>query len=168
MNRTEQAGVPLAAAGLAVMGLVGGCSAAATSGAASVAAGHGAAPGSSSASPAASSPVSGPAAAAAKAVAAAQQAALVVNQPQARKDVTLASCAKDGTGWTAKGVIANPGDADARYTVVVSYVDAHWTVLARATTTVTVAAHDAHSWQTTGTVPTSAAVTCVLRGVART
>jgi hypothetical protein len=165
VNRTEQAGVPLAAAALAVMGLVGGCSTGATtsSSVAAGAAGHG----TTTASRSVPSPASGPAAAAAKAVAAAQQAAMVVNQPQARRDVTLASCTKDGSGWVAKGVIANPGGATARYTVVVSYVDAHWTVLARATTTVTVAAHDAHSWQATGAVPTSAAVTCVLRGVAR-
>jgi hypothetical protein len=165
VNRTEQAGVPLANADLAVMGLVGGCSAGATtsSSVATGAAGRGVA----AASPAVSPPASGSAAAAAKAVAVAQQAAMVVNQPQARKDVTFTSCTKEGTGWVATGVIANPGEADARYTVVVSYVDAHWTVLARATTTVTVAAHDAHSWHATGAVPTSAAVTCVLRGVAR-
>jgi hypothetical protein len=165
VNRTEQAGVPLAAAALAVMGLVGGCSTDTTTG--PVATGRGATAAVPSASPSASSPSSGAAAAAAKAVAAAQQAAMVVNQPQARKDVTLTSCSRDGGVWVAKGVIANPGDAGALYTVVVSYVDAHWTVQARGTVAVTVAAHDTHSWQTSASVPPSAAVTCVLRGVAR-
>ena len=166
MNRTEQAGVPLAAAALAVMGLVGGCSTGARTGSA-VATGRGAVAASPSTAPSATSPSAGAAAAAAKAVAAAQQAAMVVNQPQSRKDVTLTSCSRDGGAWVATGVIANPGDAGALYTVVVSYVDAHWTVQARGTVTVTVAAHDSHSWQTSATVPASAAVTCVLRGVAR-
>ncbi|MGL5857936.1 MAG: hypothetical protein ACRC35_05940 [Angustibacter sp.] len=89
----------------------------------------------------------------------------IVNEPGARKDVTVVGCAKQDGGWGAKGQIRNTGKADASYTVVVSFTNAKSTVLARDTTKVAVAAGKTKNWSTTARFKAPKEVVCVLRGV---
>jgi hypothetical protein len=91
----------------------------------------------------------------------------VVNEPNARRDVTVEGCSSRDGGWQAKGKIKNSGDKVAAYTVVVSFTNAASTVLARTTERVTVPAGKARTWDASARFKAPKSVVCVLRGVDR-
>jgi hypothetical protein len=91
----------------------------------------------------------------------------IVNEPEARKDVTLAGCAAQDGGWKAAGRIKNSKKESMAYTIVVSFTNEKSTVLARATERVTVAAGKSRSWESEARFKAPEGVVCVLRGVDR-
>ena len=90
----------------------------------------------------------------------------IVNQPAARKAVTLTSCKQTSSGWTAHGSVADPNSKQTTYTIVVSFTTKASTVLARGTTTVVVKGGATKSWSASANFAKTKGVVCVLRGVA--
>jgi hypothetical protein len=91
----------------------------------------------------------------------------IVNEPDARKDVTLAGCSTQDGGWRATGKIKNTKKESLDYTIVISFTNEKSTVLARSVEKVTVAAGKSKSWQAEARFQAPKKVVCVLRGVDR-
>jgi hypothetical protein len=89
----------------------------------------------------------------------------VPNQAQARKAVTLASCAGTKAGGHAAGTIAAPGTSAATFTITVFFTTRQATVLGYAATTVRAAPGQATPWKVSGHFTAPPGLRCVLRGV---
>ncbi len=93
--------------------------------------------------------------------------AVIVNEPAARNDVALTTCARSPGGWSAGGTVTNSGDEKAGYTIVISFTDKHSTVLARETAELEVPSGGDRTFTVTAEFAAPADVVCVLRGVDR-
>jgi uncharacterized lipoprotein YbaY len=123
-----------------------------------------------SAEPPASDPTTTAKAKAADRTTAGQQlpaAEKIVNEPDARKDVTLAGCSTQDGGWRAIGKIKNTKKESLDYTIVISFTNEKSTVLARSIEKVTVAAGKSKDWAAEARFRAPKKVVCVLRGVDR-
>ena len=89
----------------------------------------------------------------------------VPNQAQARKAVTLSSCAGTKAGGHAAGTIAAPGTSAATFTITVFFTTRQATVLGYAATTVRAAPGQATPWKVSGHFTAPPGLRCVLRGV---
>jgi hypothetical protein len=91
----------------------------------------------------------------------------IVNEPDARKDVTLAGCSSQDGGWRATGKIKNAKKESSDYTIVISFTNEKSTVLARSVEKVTVPPGRSKSWEADARFQAPKDVVCVLRGVDR-
>lgn len=82
-----------------------------------------------------------------------------------RKHVTIDGCREDGSAWRANGRVGNPDPAPHSYDLTVFFTDPAGTVVAHASTTLTVPAGGSSTWAAEASNHTGGPLACVLTGL---
>ena len=91
----------------------------------------------------------------------------VRNDPDARADVALDSCAASDGGWRATGTVSNSDASDATYGITVFFTTDAGSVIGFGSAEVEVASSGESEWEIDGQFVPADPTLCVLRGVAR-